>query len=135
MKEYAPRSIDDVRAFLQGRHRAVLSTVSADGAPHQVVVDYAVDPAGLIVNGRVDRRWVRNLRRDQRVSALIHDPADVTHWVRLTGSAELLREGDDAAVEDAMTMARHYGDDAEQFRGQHRVSWRIVAVEVLERAE
>ncbi len=133
--DYHPSSVDDVRPFLQGRQRAVLSTVGTDGGPHQVVVDYAVDADGILLNGRVDRRWVRNLRRDQRASALVHDPADVSHWVRLTGTARLLREGDEEAVEDAMAMARRYGDDPEQFRGQHRVSWRLVPHQVLERVE
>lgn len=133
--DYRPTSIHEVRDFLDRPHRAVLATVDEDGFPQQVVVDYAVDGGGMLVNGRVDRRWVRNLRRDPRVSALVHDPADVSHWVRVTGTAELLREGDVAAVEDAMAMSRHYGDDPEQFRGQHRVSWRIVPCRVVERSE
>lgn len=133
--DYHPTTIDDVRSFLCGPQRAVLSTVGSGGGPHQVVVDYAVDGDGILLNGRVDRRWVRNLRLDPRACALVHDPADVSHWVRLTGTAELLREGDGAAVEDAMAMSRRYGDDPEQFRGQHRVSWRLVPTQVLERAE
>jgi hypothetical protein len=51
------------------------------------------------------------------------------------GDVELVREGDEAAVEDAKVMARRYGDDPEQFTGQHRVTWRLVAHRVLERAE
>ena len=133
--DYRTRNISDVRPFLHGTFRAVLSTAGGDGAPHQVVVDYAVDGDGLLLNGRVDRRWVRNLRRDPRVSVLVHDPADVSHWVRVTGAAQLLREGDEEAVEDAMAMARRYGDDPGQFRGQHRVTWRLVPDQVLERSE
>ncbi|MST31747.1 TIGR03618 family F420-dependent PPOX class oxidoreductase [Acidimicrobiaceae bacterium USS-CC1] len=133
--DYHPSSIEEAGPFLRGRQRAVLSTIGPDGGPHQVVVDYALDAEGILLNGRVDRRWVRNLRRDPRASALVHDPADVSHWVRLTGAARLLREGDEEAVEDAMVMARRYGDDPEQFRGQHRVSWRLVPHQVLERIE
>lgn len=65
--DYHPSSVGDVRPFLQGPQRAVLSTVGTDGGPHQVVVDYAVDADGILLNGRVDRRWVRNLRRDPRL--------------------------------------------------------------------
>lgn len=133
--DYGPTSIDNVRPFLEGPHRAVLSTIGRDGSPHLVVVDYLVGPDHLLVNGRVDRRWVLNLRRDPRVSALIHDRDDVSHWVRLTGTAELLREGDAPAIEDAMVMARRYGDDPEQFVSQHRVTWQLVPRQVLERAE
>lgn len=133
--EYAPTSIDDVRSFLEGPHRAIVSTLGSDGSPHVVVVDYLVDQDGLLLNGRVSRRWVRNLRDDARICALIHDHDDVSHWVRVAGSAELVREGDEAAVEDAMVMARRYGDDPEQFRGQHRVTWHLAPRQVLERAE
>jgi PPOX class probable F420-dependent enzyme len=133
--DYRPTSLDDVRSFLEGPYRAVLSTVRGDGSPHLVVVDYLVEQGRLLVNGRVNRRWVLNLRQDPRLSALILDPDDVGHWVRLTGIAELLREGDEAAVEDAMVMARRYGDDPEQFVGQHRVTWQLVPLQVLERAE
>jgi PPOX class probable F420-dependent enzyme len=133
--EYVPTSMDDVRAFLAGPHRAILSTLGSDGGPHVVVVDYLVEPDGLLLNGRMNRRWVRNLREDPRVCALIHDHDDVSHWVRVTGTAELVREGDDAAVEDAMVMARRYGDDPEGFRGQHRVTWRLAPHQILERAE
>jgi Pyridoxamine 5'-phosphate oxidase len=97
-------------------------------------VDYLVEQDRFLVNGRASRQWVLNLRRDPRVSALIHDHDDVSHWVRLSGLAEVLREGDDAAVEDAKAMARRYGDDPEQFVGQHRVTWQLVPRQVLERA-
>lgn len=133
--DYAPTSIDDVRSFLEGPHRAVLSTLGSDGSPHVVVVDYLAEHDGLLLNGRASRRWVRNLRADARACALVHDHDDVGHWVRLAGSAELVREGDDAAVEDAMVMARRYGDDPEQFRGQHRVTWHLAPHQVLERSE
>jgi PPOX class probable F420-dependent enzyme len=131
--DYGPTSFDDVRAFLDGPHRAVLSTIGRDGAPQVVVVDYLVERDRLLVNGRANRAWVLNLRQDPRVSVLIHDPADVGHWVRLAGTAELLREGDDAAIEDAMVMARRYGDGTDQFLGQNRVTWQVIPRQLLER--
>jgi PPOX class probable F420-dependent enzyme len=132
--DYVPATLEDVRSFLQGPYRAVLSTLGRDGAPHLVVIDYLVEDAGLMMNGRVNRRWVLNLRRDPRASALVHDPADAGHWVRISGTAELVRDGDGQAVEDAKVMARRYGDDPEQFTGQHRVTWRLIPAQILERA-
>jgi PPOX class probable F420-dependent enzyme len=133
--DYGPTSLDNVRSFLEGPHRAVLSTIGRDGSPHLVVVDYLVEQDRLLVNGRVNRRWVLNLRQDPRLSVLVHDPDEVSHWVRLTGTAILVREGNEAAVEDAMVMARRYGDDPGQFVGQHRVTWHLIPSQVLERAE
>jgi len=132
--DYAPTALADVRPFLEGPHRAILSTLGRAG-PHLVVVDYLVEEDALMINGRADRRWVLNLRNDPRASALVHDPADVGHWVRITGTADLARDGDEAAVRDAMVMSRRYGDDPEQFLGQHRVTWRLVARQVLERKD
>jgi PPOX class probable F420-dependent enzyme len=125
--------LDDVRSFLEEPNRAVLATLDAAGAPHIVVVDYLVLDDALLLNGRRDRRWVRNLRRDPRATALIHDPHSVDHWVSIGGSVELVREGDDDSVDDAKTMSRRYGDDPEQFNGQHRVTWRLAAERVFER--
>ena len=131
--EYTTTSLSAVRPFLESRFRTVLSTLRKDGSPHLVVVDYLVDEESLLLNGRVGRSWVANLRRDPRASALVHDPDNVEHWVSIVGTAELIREGDEAAVEDAKVMARRYGGDAEQFTGQHRVSWRLVPERVIER--
>lgn len=126
-------TFDSVRPFLEGPHRAVLATVGPGGDPHLIVVDYLVLDDGLMLNGRDGRRWVANLRRNQRATALIHDPQAVEHWVRVSGPAELLREGDDLAIEDAKVMSRRYGDDPEQFNGQQRVTWRLYAERVAER--
>jgi PPOX class probable F420-dependent enzyme len=124
---------DCVRAFLEGPNRAVLATLRPTGGPHVVVVDYLMLDDALLLNGRRDRRWVANLRRDPRATALVHDPQAVEHWVSISGSVELMREGD-ASIEDAKTMSRRYGDDPEQFNGQHRVTWRLVAERVFERS-
>lgn len=127
-------TLDEVGPFLDGPHRAVLATINADGSPHVVVVDYLVQDGALLLNGRSGRRWVSNLRRNARATALVHDPSNVQHWVSISGVARLVREGDEAAVEDAKTMARRYGDDTEPFNGQHRLSWRLVPDRVIERA-
>jgi PPOX class probable F420-dependent enzyme len=131
----SPRvTFDGARAFLELPYRAVLATTGSTGEPHLVVVDYLVlDDRALLLNGRDGRRWVANLRRHPRATALVHDPRAAEHWVRIDGPVELLREGDDTSVEDAKTMSRRYGDDPGQFNGQHRVTWRLVAERVYER--
>jgi PPOX class probable F420-dependent enzyme len=128
-------SYDAVRPFLNQPLRAVLATTSPDGSPHAVVLDYLAIDGALLLNGRAGRRWVTNLQHDPRATALIHDPADVGHWVSIAGAVQLLREGDEASVEDAKIMSRRYGDDPEQFNGQHRVSWHLIPGRVLERTE
>lgn len=126
-------NLDSVRPFLEGPNRAVLATLGPTGEPHVVVVDYLALVDTLLLNGRYDRRWVSNLRRDPRATALVHDPRAVGHWVSIGGSVELMSEGDDASIEDAKTMSRRYGDDPEQFNGQRRVTRHLVPERVFER--
>jgi PPOX class probable F420-dependent enzyme len=119
------------RDYLSAPRCAVLSTIGPDGAPHPAVVHYLPGEDSLIVNGRADRRWVSNARGDRRVCVVVHDAAEPLHWVGIKGTAEFLRDGQ-AAVEDAVTLARRYGEDPAGYRDQQRVSFRIVPRSVTE---
>jgi PPOX class probable F420-dependent enzyme len=118
------RLLAPVWHYLSEPRCAVLSSVGADGAPHQAVVHYLLEADGLLVNGRPDRRWAANLRRDPRASLVIHDARRPLHWVGIKGSAQPLRDGR-PAVDDAMTMARRYDEDPADFEDQERVSFLI----------
>lgn len=123
--------LDGVREYLDAPRCAVLSTVDAAGIPQQVVVHYQLGRDALIVNGRADRHWISNLRRDNRASILIPDAGDSLHWVRITAAAQLLHEGD-AGLKDAMAMARRYGEDPADYSDQDRVSFRLLPQRVYE---
>jgi hypothetical protein len=53
--DYGPRSLDEVRSFLEGPHRAVLSTIGRDGSPHLAVVDYLVERR---LGARYQKGWL-----------------------------------------------------------------------------
>jgi PPOX class probable F420-dependent enzyme len=114
----------EIRAFLEAPRYATISTVNADGSPHQAVVWYVVEGDDLLINSRRGRRWPSNLLRDPRIAVAVYEVADPNHWVGLKGSAELLREGA-AAVEDIMGMARRYGKDPNEYLGQDRVTYKV----------
>lgn len=116
--------IEPVRPFLSAPRCAVLSTVGADGAPRQIVIHYLLGEDHLLINGHRDRRWVANLRRDPRVSLIVHDQTDYLHYISLRGTATLLDEGE-TAVADAMRQAERYGEEPAEFADQPRVSFRI----------
>jgi PPOX class probable F420-dependent enzyme len=120
-----------VRDFLAAPRCAVLSTLDARGAPHQAVVHYFLEDEGLVVNARPDRLWAKNLRRDGRVSVVVHDPEDSLHWVGIKGTARVLHEGQ-AAVQAAMDLARRYGEDPAEYEHLERVSFEIVPRRVFE---
>ncbi len=123
--------LEKARGYLSSPRCAVLSSVDPDGAPHQAVVHYLLARDHLLVNGRSDRAWSSNLRRDPRVSLVVHDVDQPLHWVGLKGIAELSAEGQ-AAADDAVAMARRYGEDPAGYRAQERVSFRIVPGRVFE---
>jgi PPOX class probable F420-dependent enzyme len=120
-----------VRAYLEAPRCAVLSTVGSNGAPHQAVVHYLLEDAAILVNGRPERRWAVNLRRDPRVSVVVHDADRPLHWVGIKGAAAEMREGQ-AAVEEAMRMASRYGEDPDDYRNLERVSFLIRPVRLFE---
>ena len=124
-------TLDDVREYLAAPRHAVIATVASDGSPHQAVVHYLPTADGLIVNGRPGRRWAANLRRDPRVSVVVHDHERPLHWVGIKGAGRLVAEGD-AAVKDAMTIAARYGEDPEEYRNLERVSFEISPRRVYE---
>jgi PPOX class probable F420-dependent enzyme len=123
--------LEPYRDYLAAPRSAVLSTLDAEGAPQQAVVHYLPTDDGILINGRPDRWWAQNLRRDPRLSIVVHDADQPLHWVGIRGTAELLRE-DEGAVEDAVTIARRYGEDPTPYETQQRVSFRVLPRRVYE---
>lgn len=127
----SPRLPERIRRFLEAPRIATISTVDADGSPHQAVTWYVVEGDAILVNSRVGRHWPRNLERDPRASLAIYEAERSSHWVGIKGTAELLRDGP-SALADIMDLARRYGDDPETFRGQERVTFRILPRRIFE---
>ena len=121
-----------IRAFLAEPRYATLATTSADGAPHQAVIWYALDGDDLMINSRRERKWPRNLLRHDRLSLAVMDRERPTHWVGVKGRAELLRDGP-PAIDDIKALARRYDDDdGSRFEGQDRVTYRVVVESTFE---
>lgn len=123
--------IDPVREFLAAPRCAVLATSSAEGTSRQVVVHYTLPEDHMRLNGRRDRGWVTNLRRDPRAGVIVHDPDDYLHYVSIRGTVRVVEEGDGARA-DAMRQAQRYGEDPADFAGQSRVTFRLDPTQVHE---
>ncbi|HTS15451.1 MAG TPA: pyridoxamine 5'-phosphate oxidase family protein [Candidatus Sulfotelmatobacter sp.] len=119
---------DDARRFLErpGRY-AVIATLGADGTPHQAVIWYTVDEAGLLINSRVGRRWPTDLLRDPRVSLTV-DASDVPTgreaYVTVQARAVPVASGDQAMA-DIQLLARRYDQPTDLWTGQERISFRL----------
>jgi PPOX class probable F420-dependent enzyme len=121
---------DRVRTFLEEPHFASLATAGPDGAPHQAVIWYRLDPDGRItINSREGRRWPAELKRDPRLSLAVFWGEDPNRWVGVTGLVDEVIEDVEQARDDIVALAHRYGDATPSsiatFRSQQRVSFRV----------
>jgi PPOX class probable F420-dependent enzyme len=126
---------EHVREFLEQPHFATLATAGEDGAPHQAIIWYRLDPDGrVLVNSREGRRWPADLRRDPRMSLAVFLGADPNRWVGITGIVEEIVDEVEQARDDIVALAHRYGDATETsiaaFRSQQRVSFLIRIVRI-----
>lgn len=101
---------DEVRAFLEEAHTAVLTTLRSDGRPVSLPVWFLVDGDAVLVAGLASGAKFSRVRRDPRVSVLVEDGE---RWaelraVHLEGTAELVEDPDWEAV-DARFDAKYAG--------------------------
>jgi PPOX class probable F420-dependent enzyme len=134
----APIPSEAALRFLRTPGRfAIVATIDPEGEPHQAVVWYRLDGTTIVINSAVGRRWPRNLARDPRISFAVADGYD---WVSLIGTVETI-EDQAVAQADIAAMAEAYEDRDEaatsiaRFRGQRRVSFRIVPRRIHEELE
>ncbi len=119
-----------VRGFLAAPRVAALATAGADGAPHQAVVWFRLEPDDtILVNSRQPRRWPADLRRDARVSLAVVDEVDGFRWVGLSGIVVHVEDDVERSRDDIVALAERY-DSADPetiatFRRQPRISFRI----------
>ena len=79
------RTRDDfVREMVAAPHPCALTSLDEDGSPYGVVVWCALEGDVFTVNA-AEGRWLRNLRRDPRVSLVIVDTANIHRHVAVQG--------------------------------------------------
>ena len=84
-------SREELLDFVRTRHKHTLVTFRRDGRPQMSPVAGGVDAEGrIVVSTYPDRAKARNLRRDPRVSVLVHSDDWDGPYVQLDGTAEVL---------------------------------------------
>ena len=101
--------MDAFLELLGVRGRATLATIKKDGRPQLSVISYAYDAAEQVIRVSItdDRAKTRNMRRDPRVSLMVH-PEPYKYAV-YEGDAELspvAQAPDDAVVEELIELYR-----------------------------
>ncbi|WP_433280333.1 PPOX class F420-dependent oxidoreductase [Pseudonocardia xinjiangensis] len=83
-----------VRALIDGPNFATVATLDPDGGPQTSVVWVGLDEGALVFSATEDRRKVRNLRRDPRISVSITDAADPYRHTQLRGTVTITEDPD-----------------------------------------
>ncbi len=86
-------------AFLRDGHLAVVTTLRADGSPHNTVLWIDSDGENVVFNTARGRAKERHLLADARVSVVTTDRDDFHRWLVVEGPAELIDEGADAHIQ------------------------------------
>lgn len=126
---------DRVRSFLAQPLYPTLATIGTDGAPHQAVIWYRLEPDDrILVNSRSPRRWPGDLRRDGRASLAVSSLEDPFRWVGVQAVVEEIVDDVQTARDDIVALAVRYeeADDGTvaRFRSQERISFRLRIVAV-----
>ncbi|WP_103343607.1 PPOX class F420-dependent oxidoreductase [Amycolatopsis sp. CA-126428] len=80
---------DPVRALIDARNFATVATIDPDGGPQTSVVWIGLDDGDLVFSATEDRRKVRNLRRDPRISISITDAENPYRHTQLRGTVTI----------------------------------------------
>ena len=82
----------------------------------------------VVLSGNEERIWVRDLRRDPRVTLTVADRNNPYFWVEVKGL--VIEDTDQGALEHVHKLAKNYmGEEEYPFlkSGEHRVICRVAA--------
>jgi PPOX class probable F420-dependent enzyme len=122
---------DHVRRFLTAPRAAVVATVGVDGAPHQSLIWYRLEPDDrILVNSLVGRRWPADLRRTGRAALAVANTRNELSWVGLATELASIDDDPERARADIVALAYRYqgqptAEYLAQYDDQQRVTFRL----------
>jgi PPOX class probable F420-dependent enzyme len=125
--------LDQARAFAGANHRAVLSTMRADGRPQLSPVTCSAAPDGKVdVSSRETAFKVKNLRRDPRASLCVVSDAWYGGWIQADGTASVvsLPEAMDPLIDYYRSIAGEHPDWDDYRAAMERERRVIVRIEL-----
>jgi PPOX class probable F420-dependent enzyme len=76
---------EDTVRLAQGKNLATVVTLMPDGQPQALLTWVDTDGEHLLVNTEPQRQRARNVRRDPRITVLIHSDSDPWDWSEVRG--------------------------------------------------
>jgi PPOX class probable F420-dependent enzyme len=87
---------EDVVRLAKGKNLATVVTLMPDGQPQALLTWVDTDGEHVLVNTEPQRQKARNLRRDPRITVLIHSADDPWDWAEVRGRVVEMVGGDEA---------------------------------------
>jgi len=125
-----PLDEDTVR-LAQGKNLATVVTLMPDGQPQALLTWVDSDGEYVLVNTEPQRQRARNIRRDPRITVLIHSDADPWDWSEVRGRVVETVDGSEAREHIDKLSRKYVGTDYRNPIGpQGRVILKIAADKV-----
>jgi PPOX class probable F420-dependent enzyme len=105
-----PLDEDTVR-LAQGKNLATVVTLMPDGQPQALLTWVDTDGDHLLVNTEPQRQRAKNVRRDPRVTVLIHSADDPWDWSEIRGRVVDVLDGSQAREHIDKLSRRYVGTD------------------------
>jgi PPOX class probable F420-dependent enzyme len=105
-----PLDEDTVR-LAQGKNLATVVTLMPNGQPQALLTWVDTDGEHLLVNTEPQRQRARNIRRDPRITVLIHSDQDPWDWSEVRGRVVDTVGGDEAREHIDKLSRKYVGTD------------------------
>jgi PPOX class probable F420-dependent enzyme len=105
-----PLDEDTVR-LARGKNLATVVTLMPDGQPQALLTWVDTDGEHLLVNTEPQRQRARNVRRDPRITVLIHSDSDPWDWSEVRGRVVGTVDGSEAREHIDKLSRKYVGSD------------------------
>jgi PPOX class probable F420-dependent enzyme len=102
---------EDVVRLAQGKNLASVVTLMPDGQPQALLTWVDSDGEYVLVNTEPGRQRTRNVRRDPRITVLIHSAENAWDWAEIRGHVAEIVEGDEARAHIDKLAQKYTGED------------------------
>jgi PPOX class probable F420-dependent enzyme len=102
---------EDTVRLAQGKNLATVVTLMPDGQPQALLTWVDSDGEYLLVNTEPQRQRARNVRRDPRITVLIHSDNDPWDWSEVRGRVVDMVGGSEARAHIDKLSRKYTGAD------------------------
>jgi PPOX class probable F420-dependent enzyme len=121
----------DVVRLAKGKNLATVVTLMPSGQPQALLTWVDTDGEHVLVNTEPQRQKARNIRRDPRVTVLIHSADDPWDWAEVRGHVVETVNGEQAREHIDELSRKYVGSDCRNPIGpQGRIILKIAADKV-----